>query len=569
MQRLNQLPLCLLCLLSLASGFAAAANCPDPDNRGKQVFWGDLHVHTAYSLDAYGFGTVATPAEAYAFARGSEITMADGSVARLDRPLDFTAVTDHAEWFDFLHLCGEGAIDQDCKNLRENASPTKGLALFRQYVVPTITLDKPNPIAMCKDDPGTCRAAWLSVWERVQAQAEAANDPCNFTSFIGYEWTNTRDFRHTHRNVIFASDKVPSQAFDYMRFPSLQQLFGLLDQHCKPEEGCDVITIPHNTNMGDGTTFDVESETDRDLDLRARFERLVEIHQEKGNSECLSPLGATDESDCNFEIRLTNQSRPASVESYSSETWERMRSTYVRGLLKRGLAGFKASGEKAQNPLQLGIIGSTDDHSATPGFVEEAEWHGPVFGIGNLEAAMSRLDWNPGGLTAVRAEENTRESLFAAMKRREVYGTSGPRISLNFQAGTDGLLSCESASRDAPILMGGEFADGNPHFRIQVEKDRTPIAKIEVVKGSLTHKGFDESVTTVWEGETNNKCLTWQDGTFAEGKPAFWYLRVVEKPTPRWSSYHCKRAGRCDEFPGADVTTEERAWSSPIWYLPR
>lgn len=341
-----------------------AAECHGTIAGVKQEYWGDLHVHTAYSLDAYSFGTLNSPAEAYEFARGGEITMADGSRAQLERPLDFTAVTDHAEWFDFMFLCTDPGMDNhpDCKNVRDKASPMQGLELFRQYVVPSITHGTPQVLGPCENNAGACRAAYISQWQRIQDQANAANDPCRFTSFIGYEWSATRNFRHTHRNVIFASDRVPGEAFDYIRYPSLAELFTLLDQQCQPAAGCDVITIPHNTNMGDGTTFDVEQESDRQLALRTRFERLVEIHQEKGASECLAPLGVTDESDCNFEIRLTKLSQPATPADYNSEEWETMRATYVRGLLLRGLAGYKRSGSVRQNPLQLGIIGSTDGH---------------------------------------------------------------------------------------------------------------------------------------------------------------------------------------------------------------
>lgn len=558
---------CLLILLNSAVVFAGS--CEDTVENEKQVYWGDFHVHTAYSLDAYSFGTLSSPAEAYQFARGGELTMADGMRVQLDRPLDFVAVTDHSEWFDFLYLCtGPGMGDHpDCRNVREHSTPSEGLDLFRQYVVPSITYENPEVIGPCVDNAETCYKAYVSQWERIQEQANAANDPCKFTSFIGYEWSATRNFRHTHRNVIFSGEKVPDEAFDYIRYPSLFQLFDLLDQHCKLEEGCDVVTIPHNMNMGDGTTFDVEQESDRQLALRTRFERLAEIHQEKGNSECLSPLKVTDESDCNFETRLTRLSRPAKKDDYNSAEWEHMRSTYMRGLLVRGLAAYKRSGEEEQNPLQLGIIGSTDGHAATPGFVEESAWNGPVFGLGSLDKAMTRKDWNPGGLVAIRAEENTRESLFAAVKRREVYGTSGPRIDLNFEANLT-PLSCEKDGELSAVSMGGEFSSGKPYFRLAVAGDRVPLQKIEIIKGTLEDGIFRESVTTLWEGSAPAQCVVWEDPGFMSGEPAFWYVRVQEQETLRWSAHQCRKENRCDEFPGADVKVKERAWSSPIWYLP-
>ena len=560
--------LAVLLVIGLTVKQARAAGCENaPEN--KEVYWGDMHVHTAYSLDAYGFGTFQSPAEANQFARGGEITMAHGKQVSLSRPLDFVAITDHAEWFDFLYLCTdpEQSDHPDCRILRDKASPTDGLSLFRQFVVPSITQRGPAALDICETSPDQCRQAYLSQWQRVQQQANEANDPCHFTSFIAYEWSATRNFRHTHRNVIFATDQVPEEAFDYIRYPGLQQLFGLLEEHCKPEDGCDVITIPHNTNMGDGTTFDVEEETDRQLALRSRFERLIEVHQEKGNSECLSPLGLNDESDCNFEIRLTRVSRPATVADYTSEEWERMRSTYMRGLLKRGLKAYKRSGANQQNPLQLGVIGSTDGHGATPGFTEEDTWEGPTFGLGSLDAAMSRLDWNPGGLVAVWARENTRAALFDAMKRREVYGTSGTRIRLGFDADT-GPISCETSSTAGTIPMGGEFSQGEPTFRIMASKDTTPLARFEIVKGTLSDGNYVEQVISTWEGDAVYHCVTWQDPDFDPAEPAFWYTRILEAPSRRWSSYLCQAQDRCDEFPGADAMTQDRAWSSPIWYLP-
>lgn len=198
-------------IIFLTPSFSLAGSCEGTIEKSKQVYWGDLHVHTAYSLDAYSFGTVNSPEDAYRFARGGELTMADGVRVQLNRPLDFGAVTDHAEWFDFLYLCTEPGMGDhpDCKNVREHASPSEGMALFRQYVVPSITYEKPQVLGPCVDNAETCRMAYVSQWDRVQQQANAANDPCRFTSFIGYEWSATRNYRHTHRNVIFAGEKVP------------------------------------------------------------------------------------------------------------------------------------------------------------------------------------------------------------------------------------------------------------------------------------------------------------------------------------------------------------------------
>jgi len=543
----------------------------------KHLYWGDLHVHTAYSLDAYAFGTLKTPAQAYAFARGEAMTLQDGSTAQLDRPLDFAAVTDHAEWFDLLHICTDPQNFDDpyCERLRKDSSMENGSSLFVDYVIPTITQEAPQATPICIADPAKCVNAKKSQWQRVQDQANAANDPCNFTAQIGYEWSYTKSFSHSHRNIIFANDKVTQDAIDYIRHPTLSGLWQQLEKQCRAEDGCDVLAIPHNTNMGDGMTFDVETEDHRTLQLRSKYERLVEIHQEKGNSECLSPLKSDESADCNFENYITNHSRPKAKLEFTDEQWTKMRGTYVRGLLMRGLAAYQNSDEAQLNPLQMGIIGSTDNHAGTPGHVNEAAWQGAVFGLGNLDRTMARSVFNPGGLVAVWAEENTRESIFAALKRREVYATSGPRISVRLSANTQGEnLSCATEKNSlATVSMGGDFnkALGAPTFRVHAQADQTPLQEMQLIKGQYKNGKYEESVMTIWQRSSagSDICQIWQDQNFEPEAPAFWYARIKETPTPRWSANLCQKAGRCEEFAGADVMIQERAWTSPIWYLPK
>ena len=543
----------------------------------KHLYWGDLHVHTAYSLDAYAFGTLKTPAQAYAFARGEAMTLQDGSTAQLDRPLDFAAVTDHAEWFDLLHICTDPQNFDDpyCERLRKDSSMENGSSLFVDYVIPTITQEAPQATPICIADPAKCVNAKKSQWQRVQDQANAANDPCNFTAQIGYEWSYTKSFSHSHRNIIFANDKVTQDAIDYIRHPTLSDLWTQLEQQCRAEDGCEALAIPHNTNMGDGMTFDVEADDERTLQLRSKYERLVEIHQEKGNSECLSPLKTDESADCNFENYITNHSRPKAKLEFTDEQWTKMRGTYVRSLLMRGLASYQNSGKAQLNPLQMGIIGSTDNHAGTPGYVNEAAWQGAVFGLGDLDRTMARSAFNPGGLVAVWAEENTRESIFAALKRREVYATSGPRISVRLSANTQGEnLSCATEKNSlATVSMGGDFnkALGAPTFKIHAQADQTPLQEMELIKGQYKNGKYEESVMTIWQRSSagSDICQIWQDQNFEPEAPAFWYARIKETPTPRWSANLCQKAGRCEEFAGADVMIQERAWTSPIWYLPK
>lgn len=554
-------------------------NCPGYSSGHKQVFWGDLHVHTAYSLGAYGFGTLRTPAEAYRFAKGDRVGSPAGDV-QLDRPLDFMAVTDHAEWLDLMYTCTDPRMSAHpyCVKLRNQSTQETGGTVFRDFVNPTLTQAKPVKADICTEDPAACDDALLSQWERLQQQTNAANDPCTFTALNGFEWSATPNYSHTHRNIIFASDKVTPTPVDYLRFPEIDQLYAKLEAGCRAEDGCDAITIAHNMNMGDGKSFDVETESERTLALRTRFERLVEITQEKGTSECL-PAYVDRETlgECGYEPYITSHSRPKPLADFEEEEWERMRSTYARGLLRRGLLTYANRIDAKGNPLQVGFIGSTDSHTGLGGYVEEDQWQGTVFGIGNFERNMSRMGFNPGGLVAVWAEQNTREGIFSGLKNRETYATSGPRIAVRFDAAKGGELpACTSGGALAPIAGGTPMGSVLPEtsqsatFRIAVTGDKAPLEKIEIIRGTLRGASYEESVLLVWQSDQGeaNACVVWSDPDFDPAAPAYWYARTTEVPTPRWSSYICQEAGRCEEFPDADVMIQERAWASPIWHLP-
>jgi hypothetical protein len=559
-----------------AGSRAAEVDCGGGEPDTKRVYWGDLHVHTAYSLDAYGYGTIQTPADAFRFAKGQRIDLPSGPV-QLARPLDFMAVTDHAEWLDLMFTCTEPGFSSHpvCRNLRAKSSQATGSSIFKELVNPTITGPKPEPTELCKDDPKACIAARDNQWARAQRHANEANQPCRFTAFIGFEWSATPGASHTHRNVIFANEHATAFPIDYIRYPRVSELWDALVRQCRPEDGCDAIAIPHNMNMGDGLSFDVETEDERELALRTRYERLVEVTQEKGSSECLAPYGdRLNSKDCAFEAYITSHSQPKALQDFSEAEWERMRGSYARGLLRRGLLARARTG---QNPLQVGFVGSTDTHTGLGGFVDEAQWQGSVFGMGDFQRNMGRLGFNPGGIVGVWAEQNTRESLFAALKRREVYATSGPRIALRFHASAGpGGLSCEGPAPGSrtgkAVPMGGMLnaAGRSPEFRIEATADKAPIARIEIVKGETRKGDFRETVETVWsrEGGGTHACVIWKDKAFDRGEGVFWYPRVIEVPTPRWSAVHCRREGKCAEFPGADRTIEERAWGSPIWYAP-
>lgn len=557
---------------------AVSSRCDYFEAGEKNLYWGDLHVHTAVSLDAYAFGTLRGPADAFNFAKGDAIELF-GREVQLERPLDFTAVTDHAEWMDLMYICTdpERADHLYCQNLtQQKTSAQISSQIFREYVAPTIAQAEPQVTPVCEDDPERCAVALANQWSRTQDAANAADEPCRFSALIGFEWSATPNFSHTHRNIIFRSDQVTEQAIDYIRFPKVYELWDQLERQCRPEDGCDVVAIPHNTNMGDGVSFDVETETETEAQLlqRAKYERLVEIHQDKGNSECLPAYGESGEGDCDFELYLTSHSQAMAREDFTGESWEKSRSSYVRSLLLRGLAAYQAQPELG-NPLQLGIVGSTDNHAATPGFTDEESWLGSVFAAGDLDLMMGRLDYNPGGIVGVWAEENTRASVFDAIKRRETYGTSGPRIELRFDAVTDGSdADCdtiEDREGDA-IAMGGEFNGGAnpPRFIVRAKADREPLAEIEIIKGEYAGGELTETVQSVWraEGSDRSACAVWTDPAYEPTAPAFWYARVKQTPTKRWSQVRCELAGRCDEFPEAEKMIQERAWASPIWNLP-
>ncbi|MEQ8858954.1 MAG: DUF3604 domain-containing protein [Pseudomonadales bacterium] len=568
-----------LLLIAALTALPALADdvCGNAPTGEKALLWGDLHAHTAWSLDAYAFGAVATPADAFAFARGQELRLATGETTRIDRPLDFAAVTDHADAFDVMYLCTDPLYSDRayCRAIRDARDARRGREIFTDYLLPIVVDGEAAPVC---DEPGSdCDAASRGQWRRVQEAANDADDPCRFTAFVGYEWSATPAGSHWHRNVVFRSDRVPDEAYDFVRYPKVEDLWSALDRTCRPEDGCDVLAIPHNINMADGGGFDIDRESSEVQALRARFERLAEMHQEKGNSECLPASPDARSEDCAFE-QLPDHLRdraPADDSETPDERWQRSKSAFYRSLLTRGLIAYEGS-ERRSNPLMLGAIGSTDNHLGTPGRVQEDGYWGAMSMLWQDDATrLSSSGYNPGGLVAVWAEQNTRASVFDALKRREAYATSGPRISLRFDALDDAVSAegaCASAQGAVATAMGGTLLrrQRTPRLRIVAGMDQTPLARIQIVKVDLREGTIDEQVHAVadFPAGTSGTCRVWEDPDFDPNAPAYWYARVVELPTPRWSKLLCERLGRCAEHPEADLMIEERAWSSPIWYEP-
>jgi hypothetical protein len=576
-------------------------------------------------------GTRNRPADAYRFARGETLGVQpyrpDGQAmrtARLDRPLDFAAVTDHAELLGEWNICNhpelEGYGSLVCRIYRN--WPRAAFFWMNYQANRGVRHD------FCGDDGALCREAARGPWNEIQEAAEEANDEsaaCRFTAFNAYEWTGAAGTGNNfHRNVIFENAAVPELPVSFIEAMALPQFWSLLDQQCTDAgTGCEVLVIPHNTNLGDGMMFstlrpDGAPITREDAMARRRYERLVEMMQHKGDSECRLGLETEDEL-CQFEML------PASNFGGMFSEFQRkppVARQFVRKILKEGLQQEQRLGV---NPFELGFIASTDTHLGTPGLVAESADYPGHGGAGkpagdDLPTGLpDLLSYNPGGLAVVWAEENTRSALFDAMQRKETYGTSGPRMTVRFYGGWDYAPTLCAADDLAAkgyaggVPMGGRLAaapspealDRGPAFAISALADPgtpaqpgRPLQRVQIIKGWVDDAGSHERVYEVAgnpdngarvdprtcepQGEGNAAlCSVWRDPDFDPAAPAFYYARVVENPTCRWSQKLCVQAGvRCED-PGsvpeewADCCAEshrkviqERAWTSPIWYRP-
>jgi len=594
----------------------------------RRPLFGDLHVHTRYSLDAATMDTRNGPAEAYRFAKGERIGIqphdASGAPLRhvqLPRPLDFAAVTDHAEVFGELAHCRDSALpgygSMQCRTFRG----WPRAAFFWMNRVASLG-ERPG---FCGEAGVFCAAAARGPWQEIQRAAEAANEGapgCGFTTFTAYEWTGSAgSSANMHRNVIFATDAVPELPTSFIDEPTPEGLWDALDRDCTSRStGCDVVVIPHNSNLGDGLMFAVSQADGTPIGVetatkRHRYERLVEIMQHKGDSECRTGIGTADEL-CGFE-KLETTNMAARFLPFSNGTLDpRM---FVRHVLQIGLSERERLG---LNPFQYGIIASTDTHLGTPGLVAESASFPGHGGAGKPpDEALAggipdEIDFNPGGLAVVWAEENSRASIFEALKRRETYGTSGPRIETRFFGGFElepGL--CDAADRverayAGGVPMGGELdvsrAGGRaPRFLVSARADAgeadapgTDLQRVQIVKGWLEGGELHERVVDVAGGDNGARvdldtcvpsgegarelCATWSDPDFDPAEPAVYYARVVENPTCRWSQKLCRRAGVVCEGAARVVpdgfeaccgpehvpVIQERAWTSPIWSYP-
>jgi hypothetical protein len=585
------------------------------------VFFGDTHLHTSFSTDAGMVGNRLGPAAAYRFARGEEVVSSTGVPARLIRPLDFLVVTDHAEQLGIAPLIVEG-------------SPVvTATELGRQLVelVKSGDLGKAHELWQRSKREGTNAQLYSeetlrTAWQRITAAADKYNDPGRFTAFIGFEWTLAPGGRNLHRNVIFRSGK--SIADQVLPLPAEadgnpEQLWDWMEQ-VERKTGSRLLAIAHNGNLSNGLMFaDVVGGDRRPMDRayaerRARWEPLYEVTQIKGDGETHPLLSPSDEF-ANFE-RWDKGSFGT-----EAKTPAMLPAEYAREALKRGLA---LDAKLGVNPFKFGLIGSTDSHTSLSttreeNFFGKATALEPSARPERLSETIASRFPNPAGkdiahrawqssasgLAAVWATDNTREALWDAMARREVYATTGTRLTVRLFAGWDftaaDLESAEFATRGYArgVPMGGELRKGPagkaPVFVVRAMRDAdgANLDRVQMVKGWLDAEGrtHERVYDIAWSGKrkpgrdgklppvgntvdvaqaTYDNSIGapylaahWRDPDFDPGERAFYYVRVLEIPTPRWTTYDAKVFGT--RIPdGAPASIQERAYTSPVWYSP-
>lgn len=569
----------------------------------RQAFFGDLHIHTALSADAFVFGVRAMPDDAYRFAKGASLAHGNGSEIRLSRPLDFAAVTDHSEFLGITSQRGEGVLVE--RSLRDRLQNDSRLGLTRLYLRTmeelwdNIGMEVPPELDTVRSD----------AWQTIIGAARSHYEPGAFTTFIAYEWTRSGpQGTHLHRNVIYGSDRAPDLPVSARNAPDARDLWRALDE--QRQAGIPVLAIPHNPNLSGGMTFaptDMAGEPfdDEYIETRRRNEPLTEIFQVKGTSETHPSLSPEDEF-ADFEIQDG---------LVPSGTTADLRGGYVRAAQRRGLEIADRSGS---NPFDFGVIGSSDGHGASSP-IEEDNFFGKLPMLDGTaairldqatlipEGTLPASKWGAAGLAGIWAEENTRESLFAAMRRKETFATSGPRIRLRMFGGWDldaALLTTDDPAGECDrrgVAMGGTLPERTeetaPRFIVWALKDPAGanLDRLQIVKGWVDGSGRSHEriyevaasdgrtpddtgriaplrstvdvANASYENSIGTSELTahWQDPDFDPAQRAFYYARVLEIPTPRWSTYDAKRLGI--EAP-APQSLQERAVGSSIWYTP-
>lgn len=590
----------------LACGHPGAASPEIEHNPQKSLYFGETHMHTAYSLDAFLGGTRQTPSDAYRFARG-ETVVVNGQPHKMRRPMDFAAVTDHAEYLGEMYAAlNSGAPGHDIPQIQELIGLTdfdERRSWFIEYVVKNNRGAKPQHTAFY---PGP--ESVKSGWKVVTDAAAEHNEPGVFTTFNAFEWSSAPGGGNLHRNIIFRGATVPDIP---MGASDIMYEEGLWDWLMAQEkQGARSIALPHNSNASKGSMFPAKDHSGDPLDaeyakLRGHFERAIEMMQVKGNSEVSKQFWAADE--------FSDFENAPSIGKFSGRV--PMKENYVRYGVVQGMAAEQDIGA---NPFKLGFVGGTDSHNGLMADVDEDNFVG---GHGGEDATPERRQtaevggWiaareqSAGSITGVWAVSNTREAIWDAIHDREVYATSGPQMAVRFFGGWDyepAMLERADVIGKAyksGVPMGGELnkagKDKTPKFLILADKDAlgANLDRIQVIKGWVDAEGVthDKVFDVVWSGERkpgsdgklppvgNTVDLTtatyrntigseqltavWEDPEFDPDQRALYYTRVLEIPTPRWTTYDSVRAG-LPLLDNVASTVQERAWSSPIWYQP-
>jgi hypothetical protein len=613
---------------SLSGAYTGKAYSPYARrNFPERPLWGDTHLHTSLSMDAGLFGNRLSPREAYRFARGEEVVSSTGQAVRLSRPLDWLVIADHSDGMGMIGDIASGkpellAYEQGArwnKGLEEGGDAAVNAALD---LITTFSQGEMDPKMVALYMPGS--KPYKNLWERVVADAETFNDPGRFTALIGFEWTSLIKGNNMHRVVIMrdgpvrARQVVPFTMTPPQGSPDPRDLWKYLADY-EAKTGGEVLAIPHNGNLSNGIMFPLQAQWNgKKLDetyvtQRDRWEPLYEATQIKGDGEA-HPYLSPDDEFADYETWAIGN-----LDVSVAKTDDMLAGEYAREALKRGLAIEAKSGT---NPYKFGIIGSTDSHTSLA-TAEEDNFFGKHSGYepkaGRMDHPFMKTEsgtimgWQmvASGLAAVWAKENTRESIFDAMQRKEVYGTTGPRMAVRLFGGWE-FTEQDMNSRMPAVVgyekgtpMGGDLrvmpkGAKAPNFMVYALRD--PIGanldRIQIVKGWLDSNGktHEKVYDVVWSGNrvvgANGKlpavgntvdvananwtntigasdlATVWTDPDFDPTQKAFYYARVIEIPTPRWTTYDAFRFG-IDLPKDAPTSTQERAYTSPIWYSPK
>ncbi len=583
----------------------------------KEVYFGETHLHTGWSFDAYLFGNKLTgPADAYKYAMGMPIKHPMGYDVQLKRPLDWVAVSDHSEYAGTVRLANEPGSAISKLPIAKKLKVRSEADIQRIFGLLGDSLAKKQPIKELVD-PQVAGG----VWKENVALADRFYRPGKFTTFPAYEWTSTPNNCNLHRNILFKdSQKVPAVPFSSLNSGHPEDLWKWMD--AQRQAGHEVLAISHNANLSDGLMFPTEVDSrGRPLDTawaeaRMRNEPLSEVKQIKGQSETHPLLSPNDEF-ANFEVLdyllFVTQERPIQVHG-----------SYIREGLENGMA---MQGRRGYNPYKVGFVGGSDSHDTASPYRQKNFFgaHGSI--DGSLKKRMSGVNMvgldilqeNPAGLTGVWAEENTREAIFAALMRRETFATSGPRHKLRFFGGWEyqGLKQPGSLDRqewvkaayEKGVPMGRDLPAPRakaPTFIVWAVKDPdgANLDRIQIIKG-WTKNGqiFEKIYDVAWSGNRKIDPATgklppvgntanlatatyrdtigaaelkevWTDPDFDPDLETFYYARVLEIPTPRWTTIDARKLGMAPPTTAKTMEVEhpvpsivqERAWSSPIWY---